>query len=57
MSADKVIFMGVMHRQKPPKSGFAPTPQANNSAGLRKLSGDSGSVAGNGGMGGSCHTT
>lgn len=49
MSADKVIFMGVMYRQMPPKSGFAP--------GLRKLNGDSGSVAGNGGMGGGCHTT
>lgn len=33
------IFMGVLHRQKPPKSGSAPKPQANNSVSLRELEG------------------
>lgn len=33
------IFMGVLRTQKPPKSGFAPKPQANTSVSFRKLEG------------------
>lgn len=31
--------MGVLHRQKTPKSGFAPEPQTSDSVSLRKLEG------------------